>query len=88
MVWTINYNDITRKQLRKMNKSVAKKIMDYMDKKISPLNNPRDMGKSLSFDRSGLWRYRVGDYRIICRIQDEDITILVLEVGHRKEIHE
>jgi mRNA interferase RelE/StbE len=71
-----------------MNKSVAKKIVDYMDKKISPLNNPRDIGKGLSFDRSGLWRYRVEDYRIICRIQDEDITILVLEVGHRKEIYE
>lgn len=49
-----------------------------MDEKIRPIANPRDLGKGLSFNKAGLWRYRVGDYRIICSINDSCITILVL----------
>ena len=70
-----------------MNKSVAKKIMDYMDVKIKPLENPRELGTGLSHNKSGLWRYRINDYRVICKIDDEHITILVIEVGHRKDIY-
>ncbi len=62
--------------------------MDYIDKKISVINNPRNISKGLSFNKAGLWRYRVGDYRIICQIKDEEITILVLTVAHRKEIYD
>ena len=71
-----------------MIKSVARKIIDYMDEKIHLLDNPRLLGKGLSFNKAGLWRYRVGDYRVVCQINDEAITILVLDVGHRKEIYE
>lgn len=88
MIWKINYSEIARKQLKKIDKSAAKKILDYMDEKISHIVNPRDIGKGLSFNKSGLWRYRVGDYRIICSINDSCITILVLELGHRKDIYE
>lgn len=70
-----------------MNKSIAKKIIDYMDNKVSVQDNPRCIGKGLSLNKAGLWRYRVGDYRIICQIQDDQITILVLEAGHRKDVY-
>jgi len=71
-----------------MNKSVARNIVDYMEEKIKPLKDPRVTGKGLSFNKSGLWRYRIGDYRAICQINDEKIIIMVLEVGHRKEIYD
>lgn len=71
-----------------MNKSIAKKIVDYMEEKVRPLSDPRATGKGLVFNKSGLWRYRIGDYRAICQINDEKIVIIVLEVGHRKEIYD
>lgn len=59
-----------------------------MDSKIKILSNPRQTGKGLSFNKSGFWRYRVGDYRIICQIKDDELTIIVVTVGHRKNIYE
>ncbi|MGM9453971.1 type II toxin-antitoxin system RelE family toxin [Legionella bozemanae] len=88
MAWTINYTDVALKQLKKLDKTIAKRILTYMDTKIAPLPNPRTTGKGLSFNKVGLWRYRIGDYRVICQVNDESVTILVLEVGHRKEIYE
>lgn len=88
MAWTINYSENAVKQLKKLNRSVAKKLLDYMDHKIINLDEPRKIGKALSHNKSGLWRYRVGDYRIICQIKDEIVTILVLEIGHRKDIYD
>ena len=75
-----------RKQLAKLDNSVKKRILDYMDE-IANLSDPRSKGKSLIGNFSGFWRYRVGDYRILCRIHDEELEILVVEVGHRKEIY-
>jgi len=74
------------KQIRKLDRPVAKKILDYLEQ-IEKLENPRDRGKILVSNLSGIWRYRVGDYRILCRIIDEECIIYALEVGHRKEIY-
>jgi len=52
------------------------------------IENPRNFGKQLSGDKAGLWRYRIEDFRVICRLQDEKLTVLVLAVGHRKEIYD
>lgn len=76
-----------RKQLAKLDNSVKKRILDYMDE-IANLSDPRSKGKMLVGDLKGFWRYRVGDYRLICRIHDEELEILVVEVGHRKEIYD
>lgn len=76
-----------RKQLAKLDNSVKKRILDYMDE-IANLSDPRSKGKSLVGDLKGFWRYRVGDYRLICRIHDEKLEILVVELGHRKEIYD
>ncbi|MBD5433839.1 MAG: type II toxin-antitoxin system RelE/ParE family toxin [Treponema sp.] len=76
-----------RKQLAKLDNSVKKRILDYMDE-VANLSDPRSKGKMLVGDLKGFWRYRVGDYRLICRIHDEELEILVVEVGHRKEIYD
>lgn len=59
-----------------------------MNHTVAPLINPRQIGKGLSHNKAGLWRYRVGDYRVICQINDDFVTILVVETGHRKDIYE
>ena len=58
-----------------------------MRERLATADNPRQWGRALQGERRGLWRYRVGDYRLICDIQDEKITILVLELGHRKDVY-
>jgi mRNA interferase RelE/StbE len=85
--WTIEYTRTAETQLRKLDKQVARRILDYLDDKIAPLDNPRARGKALSGRLGELWRYRVGDYRVICEIQDSVMLILVVETGHRKQVY-
>ena len=80
------YSDLSLKQLKKMGKSEAKMIINYM-KEIERLDNPRVRGKALVENLKGFWRYRVGDWRVICDIVDEEIIIHVIEVGHRREVY-
>lgn len=87
MIWTIEYTRTAETQLRKLDRQVAKRILDYLDDKIAPLENPRTRGKALSGPLGELWRYRVGDYRVICEIQDNVMRILVVEAGHRRQIY-
>lgn len=87
MAWTIDYTDTAKGQLRKLDKQSARRIVDYMDERITGLDNPRSMGKALAGPLGGLWRYRVGDYRVICDIQDEALRVLVVLVGNRGEIY-
>lgn len=82
----IEYTETARKQLKKLDKTMQKKILDYMDE-VGQLENPRSRGKALVENMRGLWRYRVGDYRVICEIQDSKIIISVLKIGHRKNIY-
>lgn len=87
MAWTINISATAVKQLKKLDKTAQKRIVSFLHTKIEVTHNPRQQGKALKGDKGGLWRYRLGDYRIICQIQDEIITLLVLEVGHYKEVY-
>ena len=80
------YSDLSLKQLKKMGKSEAKRIINYM-KEIERLDNLRVRGKALVENLKGFWRYRVGDWRVICDIVDEEIIIHVIEVGHRREVY-
>ncbi len=75
------------KQVTKLDKPIQKRIFDYMEE-VARLDNPRSRGKGLVGDLRGLWRYRVGDYRILCHIQDDKLVIGVVEIGHRKEVYE
>lgn len=88
MVWTINYTDTAKGQLRKLDKQTARRILDYMDKRISGQDNPRSSGKALTGSLGGLWRFRVGDCRVICDIQDGAVVILVLKIGHRSKVYD
>ena len=88
MAWIIKYSDSARKQLKKLDKQSAIRILDFMDERIFESGNPRSIGKVLTGPKLGTyWRYRVGDYRIICDIQDGQLCVLVIEIGNRKEIY-
>ena len=82
----IEYTETARKQLKKLDKTMQKRILDYMDE-VALLENPRSRGKALVENMRGMWRYRVGDYRVICEIQESRIIISVLKIGHRKNIY-
>jgi mRNA interferase RelE/StbE len=73
------------RQLDKMDGQVARAIVRFMAERVEGTSDPRQLGKPLRGER--LWRYRVGDYRILCRLEDEVLTVLVVEVGHRREIY-
>ncbi len=70
MAWTIDYTDTAKQQLRKLDKHMARRIVDFMDERIAGLENPRSSGKALTGPLGGFWRYRVGDFRVVCDIQD------------------
>lgn len=87
MVWTIEYSDTALKKLQKLDRKSARAIADYMDERIAPSDNPRDFGKALAGSLKGRWRFRVGDYRVICSIKDDRLVVLVIDVGHRREVY-
>ena len=75
------------RQLKKEDKQVAEFILKWLYKNIDNSENPRLHGKVLVGDKKGLWRYRVGSYRVICQIKDEELVVLAVEVGHRKDVY-
>lgn len=87
MAWTIDYSDTAVKQLRALDKPIARRIVDYMDTRVTGSSDPRSAGKPLTGPLGGLWRYRVGDYRIICDIEDGVMRVLVVQIGNRREIY-
>lgn len=88
MVWTINYSDRALKALRKMDKQNARRIVDFMDMRIAILDDPRQSGKPLKGELGEFWRYRVGDFRILCEIRDDELVILAATIGHRRDVYE
>jgi mRNA interferase RelE/StbE len=87
LAWTIEIARTAEKQIKKLDREAQKSIVRFLRDRLSSTDNPRQWGKPLHGDKKSLWRYRVGDYRLICDIQDERITVLVLRVGHRKDIY-
>ncbi len=87
MAWTIDYTKSARNQLKKLDKAVARRILDFMDNRVAKHEDPRTLGKALTGSLGALWRYRIGDYRIICEIQHATVRILVVRVGHRSEVY-
>ena len=87
MAWTVEIDSFAEKQLRKLDRSVQKHLLDWLSERIDRCKNPRHFGEPLRGNRSGLWRYRVGDYRIICKIEDEKLVVIALAIGHRRKIY-
>lgn len=85
--YEVRFEKRAQKALKKMDKHQAYMIMSWMKKNLVDTSDPRQFGKGLKGNKSGEWRYRVGDYRIISHIDDEKIIILVLEIGHRRDIY-
>jgi mRNA interferase RelE/StbE len=87
LAWAIEYAETAKKRLRKIDRLAARRILDFMDERVAPSDDPRRMGKTLKGPLGELLRYRVGDFRIICDIQDGRLTVLVLQIGNRREIY-
>ena len=86
--WTVEFDDRARRELRKLNAATQQTILRYIRERIVGAENPRQFGKPLRMNLAGLWRYRVGDYRLICRIEENRLVVLVVKVGHRREVYE
>ena len=86
-VWRIEVARTAEKQISKLGRPAQKAIQRFLRERLLAAENPRQWGKPLHGEKQSLWRYRVGDYRLICDIQDEKVVVLVLEVGHRKDVY-
>ena len=86
--WAVEFDDRARRELRKLDAKTQQAILRHLRKRIAVTEDPRRFGKPLRRNLADLWRYRVEDYRLICRIEDERVVVLVLQVGHRHEVYE
>ena len=87
MAWTVKFDDRAKKEFKKLDKQTQRIIIRYLRERIEAGDDPRQFGKALTADKVGLWRYRVGDYRLICSIQDHELIVLVLRVSHRRNVY-
>ena len=88
MKYKVIFTEKAQKQLKKLDRQTSALIIGWLEKNIENCENPRAHGKSLVENKSGQWRYRVGNYRVLCEIQDKEIIVLVLEVGDRREMYD
>ena len=86
-MYQVRFSKNALKQLKKLDKSVSSLILGWIRKNLEGCNNPRIHGKALVANKSGQWRYRIGDYRILAEINDVEVVILVVNIGHRREIY-
>ena len=87
MAWTVEFQKSAAKQLRALDRTVQRRILTYFRSRVLAADDPRKLGTALTGDKGGLWRYRIGDYRAICKLEEERLVVLVLEVGHRREVY-
>lgn len=86
--YRLEFTHLAQKQLRKLDKHQAKLIVQWLYANIDGIKDPYSIGKGLTANRSGQWRYRIGQYRIICDINDEKLIVLALSIGHRRSIYD
>ena len=87
MAWTVEISDIAERQLRKLDRPVQERILGWLNDRIEGCKNPRHFGEPLRGERAGFWRYRIGDYRVLCDIQDKKVIVLVLTIGLRRQVY-
>lgn len=88
MGWKVRLSDRARKDLRKLDRQVAMRVLRFFHERIEGGNDPRGIGAALEGSELGkFWRYRIGDWRAVCRIEDEAVTVLVLTVRHRSQVY-
>ncbi len=86
--WNVVFSDHALKNLKKMDRQTAALILGFIEKKLQNCEDPRAFGKPLLANQKGKWRYRIGDHRILCLIDDDKIIIVVIEIGHRGEVYQ
>lgn len=87
MAWTVEISAFAQKQLEKLDRPAAARILDWLESRLEGSGNPRHFGEALRGELAGLWRYRIGDFRVICEIQDHRLVIYALSIGHRRGIY-
>jgi mRNA interferase RelE/StbE len=87
LTWTIEWDARALKEFQKLDKLVQKKIYRYLKDRIVHQGDPRAFGKGLAYDKVGLWRYRIENYRIVCQIDDTRLVVLVIKIAHRKNVY-
>jgi mRNA interferase RelE/StbE len=87
LAWTVEISDIAERQIKKLDFPVQRRILDWLNDRLEGCKNPRHFGEPLKGEYSGFWRYRIGNFRIICDIQDDMLVVLVLTIGHRRQIY-
>ena len=87
MAWNVELTATAEKQLKKLDRKWQGIILDYLEDEIAGLSDPRSRGKGLAGDRKDIWRYRVGDYRILCQILDAELVIVAVTIRHRKDAY-
>ncbi|MFZ0800922.1 MAG: type II toxin-antitoxin system RelE/ParE family toxin [Terriglobales bacterium] len=85
--WKIEFDPAAQRELDKLDKTVARRIFKFLYERVGRLDNPRKIGERLQGTLSEFWKYRVGDYRLICSLENERLVVLVLRVGHRREVY-
>jgi mRNA interferase RelE/StbE len=88
MSWVYRFDERALKDLRKLGKQAQREIIDYLDERVAGDQDPRRFGKGLKAELVGLWRYRVRNYRILFQIQDGELVVLLVAVGHRKDVYD
>lgn len=86
-VWQVEFDRDAARDLKKLGKQAQRNILHYLRKRIATSSDPRRSGKAMTGNLKGLWRYRVADYRIVAKIEDDKFIVLVLTVGHRREVY-
>ncbi len=86
--WIVEFDDRARRELRKLDPGVQEEILHYLRERIAGSPDPRQFGKPLRMNLAGLWRYRVGQYRLICRFEEDRFVVFVIKVGHRRDVYE
>ena len=87
MAWTVNFEPRALGELKKLDRTGQRRIVGFLQDRVAGNRDPRSSGKPLTGDKIGLWRYRVGAYRIVCRINDAERDVLVLRIAHRKDVY-
>lgn len=87
MAWKIEFDRAAQKELEKLDKAVARRILKFLYQRLGKQNDPRTIGERLQGTLSEFWRYRVGDHRIICSLEHDRLVVLVLRIGHRREVY-
>jgi len=86
-MWSLRYSRRAEKQLAKLDPGIRRIIVSWLHTNIDGCADPRALGKRLSANHADKWRYRVGDYRVLCDLQDEELIVLAIEIGHRRTIY-